>query len=168
MSGEIVEQPEESVLPARQLEESLALRRAELADLNARLGAAGASAPPRLLRQAQAKAEEIRRLKRELARPRGTCLDWSDAVWHTLSAVEAPSWTVRDQKRGSGAFHTAAVLCAPASDPLICLAFDPWERGQPDVFEFTSWDQGSTAGRLPAEFLLHHLPEEAGDGPSTP
>ena len=48
--------------------------------------------------------------------------------------------------------------CA-AAGRTVCLVFDPWQRGQADVHEFGDWSRDIYAGRIPADFFLHELPE---------
>jgi hypothetical protein len=39
--------------------------------------------------------------------------------------------------------------------------FDPWTEGKPSVYAFQAWDAKQAGARLPAEYLLHGLPEKA-------
>jgi hypothetical protein len=184
LSGEIIEHPDAAILPARQVEEAVKKREAEakiLQDqvkeerLNAKdpappekqyplsdwLEPQEKGAPPKSDAQLalKAKLKEIKKLKRVLSRSKGISLDWSDAVWAELVKVDAAAWTVTDQTRSAPPLHSAAVACSPADKPVVCLAFDPWRTGEPDAYEFGSWDDGSFKGKIPAEFLLHHLPD---------
>lgn len=134
LSGSLVENPEEPSRPVRQLEESLAKRLAE------------------------SKPKEARDLRRQLSRSKGLALDWSDAVWAELTALQLKSWSVSDIPRKAGPRHTAALLCTPPGESELCLAFDPWPNGRAQAYEFESWDSGSFAGRIPPQFFLHSLP----------
>ena len=42
---------------------------------------------------------------------------------------------------------------------VVCLAFDPWEDGRPNVYAYSAWDESSPGGRFPAEYFLHGLPD---------
>lgn len=164
-SGELIEHPEEARLPVRQLEEAAVKRQAEFDALKKRrLQAVDQAEAERLDAALAAKAAEVKRLRWQLSRAKGTCADWSDAVWAELLKVGDGSWDLRDATRSARPWHTAAVACAPAGveSPTVCLALDPWKNGAPDVYDYLSWDQGSFEGKLPAEFLLHQLPEAAG------
>lgn len=164
-SGELIEHPEEARLPVRQLEEAAVKREAELKRLEAGVAKAATQAEREQLEDSvSAKASELKKLKKQLARSKGTCADWSDVVWAELSKVRAPDWDLRDASREARPWHTAAVACSPAGSqtPTVCLAFDPWNTGSADVYDFDSWDQGSFDGRIAPEFFLHHLPEDSG------
>jgi hypothetical protein len=163
-SGDLIEHPQEARLPTRQLEEAAAKRSSELKRLSAERDKE--TSEPRAARldaAIAAKQAELKKLRKQLARSQGTCADWSDMVWADLLKVEVEGWDLRDTQRSARPWHTATVACSPAGapKPTVCLAFDPWRRGEPDVYEFFSWDDGSFEGRLPAEFFLHQLPESA-------
>ena len=129
------------------------------------------------LREREAARLRLAALRGALARSKGTCLDWSDLVWAELGRLKPEHWSVRDRERTARPFHTAAVLCSPSvleqdtacadSTPgrcleagrQVCLVFDPWQRGQADVYEFGAWNRDLFAGRVPADFFLHELPE---------
>lgn len=161
LSGELIERPDDAGLPARQLEEALAKRERVLAGLEARLAKAAAdpAQAQRLRRELAAVKREAASLRRRAARSKGTCLDWSDAVWAELSKLKPKHWSLRDEARQAPPRHTAALVCAPLGDDDLCLALDPWGRGQADAYEYGSWNSGSFEGRVPAEYFLHHLPE---------
>jgi len=164
-SGELIEHPEEARLPGRQLEESVAQRETELQRLKDLKAKAKTMADADRLEEAvDDKTSELKKLRRQLARAKGTCADWSDAVWAELLKLKPQGWDLRDGPRQTRPWHTAAIACAPAGAevPTICLAFDPWKNGAADVYEFDSWDQGSFDGRIAPEFFLHHLPEDEG------
>lgn len=160
LSGDIAA-GKDNVMPARQLEEAAAKRAAELNAAKAKL-AGKADLPDAAKEDLQLEIERrssaARSAARRAAREKGTCIDWSDEVWFELRKLSPEEWSVADTTREARPRHTAAVLCTPADDPKLCLAFDPWQRGEPDVYELDSWNAGSLEGRLPAEFFLHHLP----------
>lgn len=162
VSEELSSGDEDVIVPARQLEEAAKSRAAELAALKAKLAAGEQTLPQAALEdlrwQVEKKRREARAAARAAAREKGTCVDWSDLVWFTLRGLDLQDWSVQDTTRQAPPRHTAAVLCTPADSPELCLAFDPSITGEPDVYEFESWDKGSRAGRLPPEFFLHHLP----------
>jgi hypothetical protein len=47
----------------------------------------------------------------------------------------------------------------------VCLAFDPWEDGRPNVYAYRAWDESAPGGRFPTVYLLHGLPDRAGKAP---
>lgn len=161
LSGSLIESSGASELPARQLEEALKNRERELRLLEAESRKEGRTpaAEERLSLRLKAKKIELRALRRDAQQPKGTCLDWSDEVWADLSRLELEDWSLRDETRETSPRHTAAVACTPAEEPEVCLALDPWKRGEADVYEYHSWRRGSFEGRLPATFFLHQLPE---------
>jgi hypothetical protein len=191
LSGEIIEHPDTPIQPARQIEDAIKKREAEakiLEDqvkqerLDSKAPAEpekqyplsdwlepqkkGAPKPSDAALALKAKRKEIKKLKRTLSRSKGISLDWSDAVWAELVKVDAAAWTVTDQTRTAAPLHSAAVACSPAEKPVVCIAFDPWRTGEADAYEFGSWDDGSFKGKIPAEFLLHHLPDASADAAS--
>jgi len=187
LSDESTEAAQKNTLPARQLEESVQNRLREIAKLDQELAQADPATASRLLERRRTAQTRLKILRADLARPKGTCLDWSDMTWAQLRALKPKHWSVRDQQRRTRPFHTAAVLCsAPAAQvgegddcasgspgpcPLTahaCLVFDPWPRGQADVYEFGPWDNGSFDRRLPADFFLHQLPEPRPVQPKKP
>ncbi len=166
-SGELIEHPDEAVWPARQIAEAADQRQKELDRLAARRAKARTQEDADGLDAAiAAKQAELKKLKRQLSREKGTCADWSDAVWAALTKVGAEDWDIRDGPRRARPWHTAAIACAPAGSdaPTVCLAFDPWRTGEPDVYDFYSWNDGSFDGRIAPEYFLHHLPEKDDGG----
>lgn len=160
LSGSLIEHGEASERPARQVEEALKNRERELREIEAALPEAETpAAAERRARRLEAKRAEVRALRRDAQRPKGTCLDWSDEAWSELSRLASESWSLQDESRHASPRHTAAVACTPASEPEVCLALDPWKRGEPDVYEYHSWSRGSFEGRIAATFFLHRLPE---------
>lgn len=160
LSGELVEEPDMVRLPARQTEAALAKRSKELKALEAqyeklRGELASAGVRPRI----EAKKLEVRKARKADSRGKGLCIDWSDMVWAELLKLPLEHWRVRDERRTAAPYHTSAVVCTPQESPEVCLAFDPWEEGRPDVFEFRSWDEGSRKDKVAPEFFIHQLPE---------
>lgn len=189
-SGELVEHPDEPMVPARQLEESIAKRQTELKALEDELArekaATGAAAPAPAPSPAEssitdwasgsptnrpeqsysetelavkAKKKELKRFQRQLGRSKGLSIDWSDAVWAELLKVDAPSWSVTNQARQTTPLHNGVVLCTPPENPALCLVFDPWKNGAPDVYDFKTWDEGSFDGRVDSDYFLNRLPD---------
>lgn len=160
LTGELVEQPDVIHLPARQTEQALEKRRRELTSLEAELKKVeGRAASTPLFEKVKAKKLEVRRARKADDRAKGLCLDWSDMVWAELVKTSPEHWRVKDERRAAAPFHTSAVVCTPQEEPELCLAFDPWESGRADVFEFRDWDQASTKARIAPEFFLHQLPD---------
>lgn len=160
LSGELVEQPEEAQLPARQLEEALRKRNRELRAMEGQIKAAGSRREgEKLLDRLEEKKAALRPLLRIDARSKGTCRDWSDQVWADLNKLAPEDWSISDETREARPYHTAAVACTPKEDPELCLVFDPWETGEPAVYEYKAWNEGSFETRLTADFFLHQLPE---------
>lgn len=162
-TGTIVEHPDERILPARQAEDAYRRRSAELRRLEEAYDATTNkfqdAAREELRYQADKKKREVRAARRFARRTKGLSLDWSDLVWAELTKLDPEHWSVSDAVRDASPRHSAAVVCTPAEDPTLCLAFDPWPRGEPDVYEYETWNKASTSGRLPPEYFLHHLPE---------
>ncbi|MDD5657970.1 MAG: hypothetical protein PHF00_12035 [Elusimicrobia bacterium] len=156
LTEDIMETPGADVLPARQLEETLRKRTEEVSKLETRLAKTDTAGLRRSLEAARLSLEALRR---QDARPKGTCLDWSDAAWADFSAANPKYWEVSDVQRQARPFHTGARLCAAAGPRAVCLVFDPWARGEADVHEQGAWDEDSPLGRLPADFFMHELPE---------
>jgi hypothetical protein len=177
LSDEGTKASQDDTLPARQLEEAIRSRETEIKTLTDRQENPDPKTEALLRRKREAAQLRLSALRGALARSKGTCLDWSDLVWAELGRLKPEHWSVRDQERTERPFHTSAVLCSPPaseesngcsdSSPgrcleagrQVCLVFDPWQRGKADVYEFGSWDQGLFAGRVPADFFLHELPE---------
>jgi len=165
-------------LPARQLEEAIRNREIEIKTLTKRLKPPGPEIETRLSRKLESAQLRLTALRDALARSEGTCQDWSDLVWAELGRLKPEHWSVRDQQRTARPFHTGAMLCSPpaseqenaCSDSTpgrcldagrrVCLVFDPWQRGQADVYDFGAWDQDLFASRVPADFFLLELPEQ--------
>jgi hypothetical protein len=182
LNGEIVDHPDEAILPVRQLEEAAAKREPEVAALEAQVKQEKLDAPPPPVREPnqtdwsqppeetrrkpspaeialKAKRKELKSFKSRLSRSKGLSLDWSDAVWADLQKVDAEHWSITDQARTVSPRHTGAVVCTPADAPTICVVFDPWKTGEPDVYEYSAWDGGSFENRVPPEYMLHGLPD---------
>jgi hypothetical protein len=168
---------QDDTLPARQLEEAIRNREAEIKTLTKRLEKPEPGTEPRLRREREASQARLTALRSALARSKGTCQDWSDLVWSELGRLKPEHWSIQDRERTKRPFHTGAVLCSPPASEedaactdsapgrclqggrQVCLVFDPWQRGQADVYEFGAWDRDLFAGRVPADFFLHELPE---------
>lgn len=160
LSDDLVARPEDNHLPARQIEEALAKRERELKALLRELEAVRGRVGENAARQrVAAKRKEVSEWRSASKRAKGLCIDWSDAVWADLIKARAEQWDIRDRRRSRRPFHTAAVACAPADEPTVCLVFDPWESGRADVYPLADWDEGSFQTRLPGEFFIHELPE---------
>jgi hypothetical protein len=189
-SGELVEHPDEPMIPARQLEDSIVKRQAELKTLEdalAREKAAPAAAAPAIKPETvessladwsssaptgkaeprytetelavRAKKKELKRFQRQLGRSKGLSIDWSDAVWAELLKLDTPSWSVTDQARQTTPLHNGTVLCTPPENPALCLVFDPWKNGEPDVYAYDSWNEGSLDSRIAPDYFLNRLPD---------
>jgi hypothetical protein len=149
--------------PARQLEQALASRQRELAQLEARLAATDGDAPEygALLTKVAHKKDDIDAARDKAARAKGTCRDWSDDVWWLLTDMKLKEWTVSDRQCEESARGAGAVVCADASEPEVCLVLDPWTSGEPLVYAEAAWSAGQPGGRLPPAFFLSELPEKA-------
>ena len=158
LTSEIIETPRD-YQPARQIEQSMRRSSAEIADLEKRLARAEPGPAARLRRSLEEAKLSLDLQRRAYSREKGTCLDWSDAVWAEIFAARPRHWTVVDRERQARPFHAAAVLCPLAGPQASCLVLDPWERGRADVYEQRSWDEGSFSGIIAADFFLHELPE---------
>lgn len=143
--------------PARQIAESLARKVPELKELETRLKTAASKEARKAARALRA---DIRRLKRQDRREKGTTEDWSDAVWDEFSRAKPRAWSTRETTRPTGLRHSAAVLCENAAPEPVCLVFDPWPSGQPDVFLFDQWEEGRTDAPLPPEIFEADLAQE--------
>lgn len=163
LNDAVIEDVDEPFQPARLLEEAGKNRRKELAALEAALKKADQDANEygKLLQKIEGKKADLESLHLKLAREKGICRDWSDAVWSLLTSLKPEHWSVDDRRRGARPFHTAAVACAPPEDPVVCLAFDPWPAGLPQAYAFPAWDAKEPGGRIPADYFLHGLPEKA-------
>jgi hypothetical protein len=162
-TGRVVDHPDERILPARQAADAYRLRQAELRKLEdayaAATGAFQDETREDLRIAVDKKRREARAARGVTRRTKGLDLDWSDQVWYELNKLDPEEWSVSDAVRDATPRHSSAVVCTPAESPTLCLAFDPWFRGEADVYEYDSWNEGSTAGLIPAEYFLHHLPE---------
>lgn len=155
ISDQGVKATQDDTLPARQLEDAARSREAEIRSLDKKLEKPDLATAGRLRRQREAAQARLLALRGALARAKGTCLDWSDLVWAELVRMDPEHWSVADRERAARPFHTGAALCSGS----CCLVFDPWRRGQADAYELKEWDRDVHAGRIPADFFLHDLPE---------
>lgn len=163
LSDAVIEDVAEPFQPARLLDESLKKRQDELTALQATAAKTDhdTAAYGKLLRKIEDKKEELSRVRELARREKGICRDWSDDLWYLFSSMELNQWTVDDRRRSTRPFHTGAVACAPQDQPTVCLVFDPWVRGKPDVYALAAWDAQEPGGRVPADYFLHGLPEKA-------
>ncbi len=163
LSEAVIENVDEPFQPARLIEGMIVLRRQEVAKIQEALSRAASDDPigtDRLRRALEAKRAEMDVLVARNKREKGLCRDWSDQIWSEFMAMGLEYWGVRDERRTTRPYHTAAVACSPADSPTVCLAFDPWEDGRPNVFAYGAWDESAPRGRFPAEYLLHGLPDK--------
>ena len=164
LSEAVIEEVDEPYQPPRLVDSLIVLRKKEEAKLQAALNAADPNDPYAVSPLKDAlfkKRAEVSRLVSKSKRDRGLCRDWSDLVWSEFVAMELEHWNVRDERRATRPYHTAAVACAPYDSPEVCLAFDPWNDGRPSVFDYQAWDEKAPGGRFPAVFFLHGLPDKA-------
>jgi hypothetical protein len=162
LNDAVIEDVDEPFQPARLLEQALASRRKELADMQASLAKVSQDANEygKLLHKINDKKDALAALERKANREKGICRDWSDDIWFLLTGMNLDNWTVDDRRRTARPYHTAAVACAPQEDPVVCLAFDPWSEGKPLVYAFPAWDEKGPGGRVPNDYFLHGLPEK--------
>ena len=163
LSKAIIEDSAEPFQPARLIEEKITLRRQELAQIQEALSKVALDDPyndKRLRRARSAKRAELDDLLASNKREKGLCRDWSDLIWSEFISMDLEYWGPRDERRARRPYHTAAVACSPADSPTVCLAFDPWEDGRPNVFAYDAWDESAPGGRFPAEYFLHELPDK--------
>lgn len=170
LSDAVIEDVGEPFLPARQLEDAEKNRLADLKDLRASLDKTSKDvlAYGRIMHKIEDKKAALAQVRRELQREKGVCRDWSDDVWHALTALNLEHWTFEDRRRDARPFHTAAVGCAGGGDaddgghayPRVCLAFDPWAEGKPEAYAEEAWDAKDLGGRFPPEYFIHGLPEK--------
>ncbi len=163
LSEAVIEDVDEPFQPARLVEELLKRRKEDVARIEAAFNKGAGEDPggtARLRRVLEEKRAELAKLKARDRREKGLCRDWSDQIWHEFVGMKLEHWAPRDDRRSARPFHTSAVACAPADDPSVCLAFDPWEDGRPSVYAYDAWDQNAQGGRFPAEFFLHGLPDK--------
>lgn len=171
LSEAVIEDVDEPFQPARLVSGMIELRKQEVAKLQEALKALASDDPyndKRLRAALEAKLEELRSLVSRNKREKGLCRDWSDQIWSEFMSLDLEYWGVRDERRAARPYHTAVVACSPADSPAVCLVFDPWEDGRPNVFAYEAWDESAPGGRFPAEYFLHGLPdkvEKAGKKP---
>ncbi|UPT74275.1 MAG: hypothetical protein M0D55_00460 [Elusimicrobiota bacterium] len=164
LSEAVIEGVDEPFQPARLVDDMIARRRKEVERVQAALAKVADDDPYNHRRISAVLVErkaELARLLSKNKREKGICRDWSDLVWSEFVALELEHWAVRDERRTARPYHTAAVACTPVDDPKVCLVFDPWADGRPNVYTFTAWDESSPGGRFPAEYFNHHLPDKA-------
>lgn len=168
ISEAVVEEVDEPFQSARLVDDMISRRRKEIERVQAALAKLGSDDPyndKRLRAVLEDKKAELASLQSKNRREKGICRDWSDLVWAEFVALELEHWSVRDERRGARPYHTAAVACTPAEDPKVCLAFDPWADGRPNVYSFMAWDENAPGGRFPAEYFNHVLPEKEAETP---
>lgn len=168
LSEAVIEDVDEPFQPARLIESMIELRKQELAKFQEALKALPPDDPyndKRLRAALESKREELKTLFARHKRDKGLCRDWSDQIWSEFVSMELEYWGARDERRAARPYHTAAVACSPPDSPAVCLAFDPWEDGRPNVFAYGAWDESAPGGRFPAEYFLHGLPDRAEKGP---
>jgi len=162
LSEAVIEDVDEPFQPARLLEGMIELRKQEAAKIQESLKALPPDDPyndKRLRAALEAKRDELKALVARSKREKGLCRDWSDLIWSEFMSMELEHWGVRDERRATRPYHTAAVACSPADSPAVCLAFDPWEDGRPNVFAYGAWDESAPGGRFPAAYFMHGLPD---------
>lgn len=163
LSEAVIEDVDEPFRSARLVEGMIELRKKEVAKLQEALKAVAPNDPyndKRARAALAAKREELRGLVAINNREKGICRDWSDLVWSELMAMNLEHWGARDERRATRPYHTAAVACSPADSPEVCVVFDPWEDGRPNVYAYSAWDESAPGGRFPAEYFLHDLPDK--------
>ena len=163
LSDAVIEDAGESFQPARLLEEAEQNRRKFLSDQRAALAKLSVDSPEydRQVRRIGNESEAVARARQKSSREKGICRDWSDDVWSLLTKLDLDHWTVDDRRRDARPFHSAAVACSPQERPTVCLAFDPWTEGKPSVYAYRAWNEKAAGARLPADYFLHGLPQEA-------
>lgn len=168
LSEAVIEDVDEPFRSARLVEGLIEQRKKEVAKLQESLKALPPDDPyndKRLRAALEAKREELRGLVALNKREKGLCRDWSDLVWSEFMAMNLEHWGARDERRATRPYHTAAVACSPPDSSEVCLVFDPWEDGRPNVYAYGAWDESAPGGRFPAEYFLHDLPDKAGKVP---
>lgn len=163
LSEAVIEDVDEPFQPVRLVEDMIELRKTEIVRIQEALNALTSDDPynDRRLRAAlEAKRGELRILVARNKREIGLCRDWSDLIWSEFLSMNLEYWGARDERRATRPYHTAVVACSPADSPSVCLAFDPWEDGRPNVFAYGAWDESAPGGRFPAEYFLHGLPDK--------
>ncbi len=162
ISEAVIEDVDEPFQPARLLTGMLELRKKELVRLQEALAELPDGEPSKTKRLRAAIDDKKRELSEVTARgkrEKGICRDWSDLIWSEFVAMNLEHWGARDERRATRPYHTAAVACSPPESAAVCLAFDPWEDGRPNVFAYAAWDENAPGGRFPAEYFLHGLPD---------
>lgn len=161
LSEAVIEDVDEPFSPVRLVAEMIKIRREEIARIKAALSQGDDQiGTARLRRTLETKRTELAALVAKDKREKGLCRDWSDQIWSEFQAMNLENWTTRDERRAALPYHTAAVACAPTEPSgSVCLAFDPWEDGRPNVFAYEAWDKAGPGGRFPAEYFRHDLPE---------
>lgn len=168
LSDAVIEDVDEPFRSARLLEGLIDRRKKEIAKLQESLKAVSPDDPyndKRLRAALEAKRDELNALVAANKREKGICRDWSDLVWSEFMAMNLEHWGARDERRATRPYHTAAVACSPPESSEVCLAFDPWEDGRPNVYAYGAWDESAPGGRFPAEYFVHGLPDKAGKTP---
>ena len=164
VSEAVIEDVDEPFQPARLVDGMIELRKKEVAKLQEALAKIANDDPygdKRVRAALDAKRDELAALVSRNKREKGLCRDWSDQIWFEFTNMQLEYWGARDERRATRPYHTAAVVCAPADSPSVCLAFDPWEDGRPNVYAYSAWDESAPGGRFPAEYFLHTLPDKA-------
>ena len=144
LSEAVIEDVDEPFQPARLVTGMIELRKQELAKLQAALAKVASDDPyndKRVRSALDDKKIELAELVSRNKREKGICRDWSDLIWFEFTNMELAHWAVRDERRAARPYHTAAVACAPAESPTVCLAFDPWTDGRPSIYSFLAWDE---------------------------
>lgn len=168
LSEAVIEDVDEPFQPARLVEGMIELRKKEILKLQEALKEVPPDDPyndKRARAALAAKREELRILVGRNKREKGLCRDWSDLIWSEFMSMNLEHWGARDERRATRPYHTAAVACSPPESSAVCLVFDPWEDGRPNVFAYGAWDESAPGGRFPAEYFLHGLPDRAGAKP---
>lgn len=163
LSEAVIEDVDEPFQSARLIDDMIARRKKEVDRVKAALAKVAPDDPyndKRIRAVLEDKQAELAALVSKNKREKGICRDWSDLVWAEFVAMELEHWTVRDERRGARPYHTGAVACTPVEDPKVCLVFDPWADGRPNVYSFVAWDEHAPGGRFPAEYFIHHLPDK--------
>ena len=163
LSEAVIEDVDEPFQPARLIDVMIELRKLEIAKVQEALSKVGSDDPyadKRLRAALETKREDLAVLITRNKREKGLCRDWSDQLWSEFTSMNLEYWGARDERRATRPYHTAVVACSPADSSTVCLAFDPWEDGRPNVFAYSAWDESAPGGRFPAEYFLHGLPDK--------
>lgn len=163
LSEAVIEDVDEPFQPARLVEGMIELRKKEVTRLQEALSKVANDDPygdKRVRDALEAKRAELAALISRDKREKGLCRDWSDMIWSEFTAMNLEYWGARDERRATRPYHTAVIACSPADSSTVCLAFDPWEDGRPNVFAYGAWDESAPGGRFPAEYFLHGLPDK--------